>query len=272
MNGDMAMVIKRSRSCSSVRVAMIAGTLQPKPTISGTKDLPGRPTAAHEPVHDERGARHIAGVLQHRQKQEQEADHRDERGDHLNAAADAVGQQRSAIPATRSPRAALWANPSTTIARRHDIEEIDEGAADIDGEHEHQIHDGDKKIGMPSAGSAPPGRSCRKPLRVGPRPFAAHRASWINALADEAIAPIGHAADVDIVVQGRFDLQGGRVLRSWRVGRGHTSAHNLHRQRIPSRSRMASHRGSNPFASPAAMTPPWGFQDRRCARLPPRLS
>ena len=26
------------------RVAMIAGTLQPKPTISGTKDLPGRPT------------------------------------------------------------------------------------------------------------------------------------------------------------------------------------------------------------------------------------
>ena len=44
MNGVIITVMIRSRRCSSVRVAMIAGTLQPKPTISGTKDLPGKPT------------------------------------------------------------------------------------------------------------------------------------------------------------------------------------------------------------------------------------
>ena len=44
MNGAIAIVIRRSRRCSSVRVAMMAGTLQPKPTMSGTKDLPGNPT------------------------------------------------------------------------------------------------------------------------------------------------------------------------------------------------------------------------------------
>ena len=35
----------RSRLFSRVRAAMMAGTLQPKPTMSGTKDLPGRPMA-----------------------------------------------------------------------------------------------------------------------------------------------------------------------------------------------------------------------------------
>ena len=44
MNGAIITVRIRSRRFSSVRVAMIAGTLQPKPTISGMNDLPGRPT------------------------------------------------------------------------------------------------------------------------------------------------------------------------------------------------------------------------------------
>ena len=48
MNGFIRMVSLRSRSFSRVRVAMIAGTLQPKPTISGTKALPGRPIARIE--------------------------------------------------------------------------------------------------------------------------------------------------------------------------------------------------------------------------------
>jgi hypothetical protein len=43
MKGFIRMVSLRSRSFSKVRVAMTAGTLQPKPTISGTKALPGRP-------------------------------------------------------------------------------------------------------------------------------------------------------------------------------------------------------------------------------------
>ncbi len=38
-------VMMRSEARSIVRVAMMAGTLQPKPTSSGTKALPGRPRA-----------------------------------------------------------------------------------------------------------------------------------------------------------------------------------------------------------------------------------
>jgi hypothetical protein len=38
MNGFIRMVSLRSRSPSRVRVAITAGTLQPKPTISGTKE------------------------------------------------------------------------------------------------------------------------------------------------------------------------------------------------------------------------------------------
>ena len=45
MNGAIMMVISRSRCASRVRAPMIDGTLQPKPTISGTNDLPGRPSA-----------------------------------------------------------------------------------------------------------------------------------------------------------------------------------------------------------------------------------
>ena len=45
INGAIMMVIKRSRRVSNVLVAMTDGTLQPKPTISGTKALPGKPIA-----------------------------------------------------------------------------------------------------------------------------------------------------------------------------------------------------------------------------------
>lgn len=43
MNGVSMMVILRSRSLARVRDAIIAGTLQPKPMIIGTKEEPERP-------------------------------------------------------------------------------------------------------------------------------------------------------------------------------------------------------------------------------------
>ncbi len=43
MNGFIIMVSTRSRWFSIVRVDIIAGTLQPKPTSNGTKALPGKP-------------------------------------------------------------------------------------------------------------------------------------------------------------------------------------------------------------------------------------
>ena len=45
MNGAIIAVSRRSCWVSRLRVAITAGTLQPKPTINGTKDLPGRPIA-----------------------------------------------------------------------------------------------------------------------------------------------------------------------------------------------------------------------------------
>lgn len=45
MNGIMKIVSIRSRLDSSMRVERIAGTVQPKPTRSGTNDFPGSPKA-----------------------------------------------------------------------------------------------------------------------------------------------------------------------------------------------------------------------------------
>ena len=43
MNGMMAMVMRRDFRLSMLRVAMMAGTLQPKPITMGMNDLPCRP-------------------------------------------------------------------------------------------------------------------------------------------------------------------------------------------------------------------------------------
>ena len=43
INGVRTMVIFRSRSLERVRVAMMAGTLHPKPMSMGTKERPERP-------------------------------------------------------------------------------------------------------------------------------------------------------------------------------------------------------------------------------------
>ena len=44
IKGAISIVKILSLSVSRVRAPMTAGTLQPKPTISGTKDFPGRPS------------------------------------------------------------------------------------------------------------------------------------------------------------------------------------------------------------------------------------
>ena len=45
MKGAIITVMMRSDARSIVRVAMMAGTLQPKPTIRGTNAFPGKPIA-----------------------------------------------------------------------------------------------------------------------------------------------------------------------------------------------------------------------------------
>ena len=43
MNGTTSIVTRRLRGFSTVRVAMTAGTLQPKPMTKGMNDLPCKP-------------------------------------------------------------------------------------------------------------------------------------------------------------------------------------------------------------------------------------
>ncbi len=87
-------VSMRSGSRSRVRVAITAGTLQPNPTIRGTKDLPGGPGPAQRPVDDEGHPTHVPGVLEKGQRQKQRTDHRDEGADQLDAAPCTVRHQR----------------------------------------------------------------------------------------------------------------------------------------------------------------------------------
>ena len=101
--------------------------------------LAGQAHPTHETVHDEGRARHVARVLQHRQEQEQEADHRDEGGDDLDAAADALRQQHRQ-PLGRTEAGEHRGHAIDQQRPGELVEEVDEGAADADGEQKHQIH------------------------------------------------------------------------------------------------------------------------------------
>ena len=52
IKGVISMVLNRSRLFSSAREAMIAGTVQPKPSSMGMNARPERPMLAHDAVHD----------------------------------------------------------------------------------------------------------------------------------------------------------------------------------------------------------------------------
>ena len=58
-------VASRSRRLAIVRVAMMPGIAQAKLDSSGMKARPDRPDLAHHVVEQERGARQVAGVLEH---------------------------------------------------------------------------------------------------------------------------------------------------------------------------------------------------------------
>ena len=94
MSGTTIMVVMRPRRSSTMRVAMMAGTEQPKPMIIGMKDLPWSPMLVHEVVHDERRAGHVAGVLETGDGEEEDHDVGQKRDDASHAADDAVDEER----------------------------------------------------------------------------------------------------------------------------------------------------------------------------------
>ena len=86
--------MRRSRSLDSVRVAMMAGTEQPKPTSIGTKLRPDSPSLRSGRSMIKRHTRHIAGVLQNREEEEQRYNGRQEAEYAANAVCDTVYNER----------------------------------------------------------------------------------------------------------------------------------------------------------------------------------
>ena len=112
------------------------------------KALPRKAESAHQAVHNERRASHVARVLKQREEEEEEEDDRNEGRDRLEAAADAVGQEdRGAIQGCRDVRQEVreTRRPSR---RRPNVEEVNERAAQVLREQK-SYHD-ERKIGRPS--------------------------------------------------------------------------------------------------------------------------
>ena len=78
-----------------VRVAMIPGTAQAKLDSKGMKARPDRPGVAHQPVHQEGGADHVAGRFEHQDEQEQDQDLRQEDDHRADPGEQAVDDQRA---------------------------------------------------------------------------------------------------------------------------------------------------------------------------------
>lgn len=92
------------------------------------------------------GAGHVAGILQKGEEEEHEADRRDEGG---------YGSDAPPMPVARMAIDHPEPQLSTAPGRRQDgasklVEKVNEGAAQVDGEHEHQVY-GHKKLANPNA-------------------------------------------------------------------------------------------------------------------------
>jgi hypothetical protein len=132
-HGPVALVLQRPRRHDRWHVAAEADDER-------HEGLPRQADGAHEPVHNEGGPGHVAGVLQRREEQEQATDDRDEGCDRLDAAADAVGEH-GRQPVGAAEQAEQRGCAVDEDRAEEDVEEVDEGAADVDGHHEHRVHD-----------------------------------------------------------------------------------------------------------------------------------
>ncbi len=181
MKGAIIAVMTRSRRLSRVRVAITAGTLQPKPEDHRDERLAGKADGPHEAVHDEGGAGHVAGIFKERQEEEQEGDHRHEGRDGLDAGADAAGEQGDQPVGSAPAGHQLGRLVDQDRAEEH-VEEVDEDAGEVDRKQEHHIHhhqeDGDAKRPAEHDGVDPVGnRLGRRGACCGRRPSLPRRRS-----------------------------------------------------------------------------------------------
>ena len=180
----MAEVISRSRSDPKVRVAITAGTVQPKPISMGTNALPGRPRRRiRHPPRRRRGP--DSRALQHREEEKEAAHHGDE------------GRHRLQTGTTPSPEArpqpvGAWISPSRWCTRPRrgrpeDVEEVDKGAAHLDGKHTNIRYITSRKKGMPTQGLE---QHPVQPFALGDGELALMTARLLAPVVDMAVAEI----------------------------------------------------------------------------------
>ena len=105
----------------------------------GHEGLAGQTQSAHQAVHHEGRTGHVAGVFEDGQEEVQEEDHRDEGGDGLNTAADTVSEDHLE-PFGAADAFKQLTEPVNGHAAHEDIEEVNEGSAEILREEEHHVH------------------------------------------------------------------------------------------------------------------------------------
>ena len=83
---------------------------------------------------------HIAAILKQGKEEKQKTDHRNEGGNRLDADANAIGQHGDE-PGGRSDQLKQMGGAIDNNRAGENVEEINEGASEIDRQQEHQIHD-----------------------------------------------------------------------------------------------------------------------------------
>ena len=117
INGATRIVVSRSRRFSITRVAITPGIAQANDDSSGMNDLPLKPDANHQLVHQIRGPRHVAAIFQHRDEEKQDQNLR-QKIDHASHAADQPFHQQRFQRPFRQRVASFQSNPAAICSPR----------------------------------------------------------------------------------------------------------------------------------------------------------
>ena len=118
---------------------MTAGTEQPNPMSMGMNALPDRAEAAEKPVHKEGRPRHVTGILQQGQKQEQQRDLRQKVQDAADAGDNPVRQQADK-PGRRVNARQNAGQPAAEIGDEKAETALEKSARRPEGDREHRQH------------------------------------------------------------------------------------------------------------------------------------
>ena len=137
MNGMRSEVRTRSRRDSRMRVATMAGTLQPNPRMNGDDRFAVEADPVHESVEEEAGPGQVAEVLQ---EGHQEQERKEIRQDDGHSPADALEEPVGEMEERDRPRGA---RPDAGLERGNGLRSsVSSGPADLEDDEEEGQEDG----------------------------------------------------------------------------------------------------------------------------------